>query len=320
MLMVGGFEEPAEAAYPGENGKIVFARFVDGQSDLYAINPDGSGETRITTHEGNDLYPVVSPNGKKIAFVRNPPGDASEYEATIFVMKLAPEGKDNRPVRLTKTGSLFPTFSPDGKKIAFLRYPGSIFGSAEIVVVNAKDGSRKKKLTDDRTQKSNLAWAPDGRRIAYTSNNRICEEAFCSYNSDQDVFAINSDGSGPPTNLTNSPESERSVAFSPDGGQIAFERFFYKPGGNSEHEVLVKDLITGAETNISNDPVNSDIQPAFSPDGTKIVFLGHAGLSDQLEIVITDAAGGSDQTIGSLAIVGFDSGPDWGPEPTRSRN
>ncbi|HEX7463733.1 MAG TPA: hypothetical protein VF382_02410, partial [Actinomycetota bacterium] len=39
----------AQAAFPGENGKIAFVRSAGGNSDIYAVNPDGTGEVRLTS-------------------------------------------------------------------------------------------------------------------------------------------------------------------------------------------------------------------------------------------------------------------------------
>lgn len=54
---------PAEAAFPGQNGKIAFAR--DG--DIWTVNPDGTGRIRITTNPARDFSPRWSPDGKQIA-------------------------------------------------------------------------------------------------------------------------------------------------------------------------------------------------------------------------------------------------------------
>jgi hypothetical protein len=66
LALLGLFSLPgdANAAYPGQNGKIAYA-VVGG---LKTMNPDGSGQAQLTT--GEDLDPVWSPNGQQVAFVR----------------------------------------------------------------------------------------------------------------------------------------------------------------------------------------------------------------------------------------------------------
>lgn len=65
---------PATAAFPGANGKIAFSSSRDGNYEVYAMNADGSGQTRLTSNTGVDAQPAWSPNGTKIAFYSNRDG------------------------------------------------------------------------------------------------------------------------------------------------------------------------------------------------------------------------------------------------------
>src|SRR3954453_10718062 len=58
--------KPAQAAFPGQNGKIAFVSFRDGNEEIYTMNPDGSGQTRLTNNGSFDESPSFSPDGKKI--------------------------------------------------------------------------------------------------------------------------------------------------------------------------------------------------------------------------------------------------------------
>jgi Tol biopolymer transport system component len=62
--------KPAEAAFPGSNGKIAFVSFRDENFEIYIMNPNGSMQTRLTNNSAGDDEPAFSPNGKKIAFSR----------------------------------------------------------------------------------------------------------------------------------------------------------------------------------------------------------------------------------------------------------
>ena len=83
LTLVG--TKPAEAAFPGNNGEITFHTNRDGNYEIYTMNSDGSNQTNLTNHGGDDEFPVYSPDGRQIAFrsnrdtVNNPTGDYEIY-------------------------------------------------------------------------------------------------------------------------------------------------------------------------------------------------------------------------------------------------
>ncbi len=66
-------------ATPEPGGKIAFATDRDGNYEIYALNPDGGGATRLTSNPANDREPAWSPDGKKLAFVSNRDGNDEIY-------------------------------------------------------------------------------------------------------------------------------------------------------------------------------------------------------------------------------------------------
>ena len=71
--------KPAEAAFPGTNGKIAFVSFRDGNREIYTMNSDGTSPARLTKNSVSDLYPAYSPDGKKIAFRSGRDGNLEIY-------------------------------------------------------------------------------------------------------------------------------------------------------------------------------------------------------------------------------------------------
>ncbi len=90
-----------------------------------------------------------------------------------------------------------PDWSPDGMKIAFVRFRD---GNFEVYVMNA-DGSGQTNLTNIGSAEIDPAWSPDGTKITFT---RFFAE----------VFVMNADGSGL-TNLTNNPAFDERPAWQP---------------------------------------------------------------------------------------------------------
>jgi TolB protein len=110
---------------------------------------------------------------------------------------------------------LFPSFSPDGKRIAFeVAFGAPTFGR-DIFVMNA-DGTNQVNLTAENSGNDQFAnFSPDGARITFSP-----ESGAPSF--DREIYVMNADGTNK-LNLTNSPSSSDLISyFSPDGKRIVF--------------------------------------------------------------------------------------------------
>jgi Tol biopolymer transport system component len=147
-----------------EEGQVAFTRatkfnwtnWTSSESDIYAINVDGSGERRLTDSPGLDAFPAWDPNGERLAFVSARESGNSEIYVTDA------DGSGQWRLTHTSANEFFLAWSPDGERMAYTAYDSGY--NATIWVMDA-DGS-------DRTQLASGAlpsWAPDGERIAYTA-------------------------------------------------------------------------------------------------------------------------------------------------------
>jgi dipeptidyl aminopeptidase/acylaminoacyl peptidase len=155
-------ELPPEAFHPDwapDGTTIVFDAGPAGNKDVYTVDVDGSGVTRITSSAAWDYQPTWSPDGTRIAYVHTT-GDNDD----IWVMNA--DGSD--PVRLTtdRDFDLQPTWSPDGSRIAF---QSNRSGNPEIYVMRA-DGRNVERITDNEGYDGAPDWSPDGARIAFASD------------------------------------------------------------------------------------------------------------------------------------------------------
>jgi Tol biopolymer transport system component len=114
-------------------------------SDLYLVEVEGGGLTRIVEGSMDEDFPVWSPDGTRIAFVRHAANfDDIGYRSDVYVSSA--EGDDVRRLTDWEGFDGFPVWSPDGTGIAFSSdrsSPGEGFGegfAASIFVMNA-DGS-----------------------------------------------------------------------------------------------------------------------------------------------------------------------------------
>jgi Tol biopolymer transport system component len=96
VLMVVLVEaRPAEATFPGQNGKIAYTRYSPLDNDIYTINPDGGGEFQLTNNDTGEFSPDFSPDGKKIAYERFDGDKFSRGEWEIYTINVGGGGRFN---------------------------------------------------------------------------------------------------------------------------------------------------------------------------------------------------------------------------------
>jgi Tol biopolymer transport system component len=144
-----------DPSWSPDGEKIAFASFRDDSDneEIYVMNAnDSSNVTRLTDDDALDREPSWSPDGEKIAFVSDRDSiDDSENEAidnnAIYSMN-ADDGSDVTRLTDDDANPLYPSWSPDGEKIAFSSNRVSD-ENYEVYVMNADDGSDVTRLTDD---------------------------------------------------------------------------------------------------------------------------------------------------------------------------
>ncbi len=278
--------KPAQAAFPGQNGKIAFVSTRDGNEEIYTMNPDGSGLRNITNNPKQDNAPAWSPDGKKVAFVSSRDG-----RPQIFVMN----ADGSNPVNITNNAAVSdsdPAWSPDGKKIVFT---SDRDGNFEIFVMDTDPSTiDATNLTPNATDDEFPAFSPDGTKIAFE---RLGEGA-------GEIFVMNADGSQP-TNLSNSSVGEDLVpAWSPDGKRIVFAS---TRDGNGDETYVMNADGTGQTRLTINKAI--DDSGAFSPDGNKIAFASDRDGNNEIYVMNPDGTGQANLTnLGSAS----DTDPDWG--------
>lgn len=312
-----------------DTDKITFVSEVDGDAEIYVIDPESGIATPLTDNHSQDLSPVWSPDGKRVAFVSDGSGD---LEINVV------DGKGKLIERLTNTpgDDESPLWSPDGKNLAFISHQN---GDADVYLMTA-DGGRPVRITAESPDDRLGAWSPDGVWLAFARGGSEEEQGLWLRNPDgvnlvhltQEndfgpawspngkhivfvrVFEGNSDlylasllkdGTWQDdvelTRLTQHEEDDLAPVWSPDGDTIAFVTF---RDGNGEIYIMESD--GSRQLRLTTNEAD-DLDPVWSPDGSQMAFVSH--LYGPGEIFIMDDDGGNQRRLTTNDAE--DHSPDW---------
>ncbi len=244
--------------------KIAFASDRDGNLEIYTMDTDGGGLTRLTENTAEDFNPAWSPDGSRIAFVSTRDGNSE-----IYVMNA--DGTAQTRLTNNTTDDLSPAWAPDGTKIAFSSRRD---GNDEIYTMNP-DGSGQLNITHNPGDDTQPAFSPDSGMIAFASNREVNQ---------YEIYRMNVDGTGV-VRLTSNAANDSNPNWSP--GKITFQS-----DRDGDEEIYAMNAGDGsAQTNISNNSTAFDVEPFRTADGGKVAFASTR--SGDFEIYLANADGTS---------------------------
>lgn len=264
--------------FPGPNGLLTYTL-----SHLFVVNPDGTGKRQVTTSTPERpiraSQPGWAPDGNRITFA-NGAGVAG-----IWIINA--DGTGGAHVPNTRQNDTWPTFSPDGRQIAFMRFENRF---NRLFVINV-DGTGLRSVAPDATvHVEDPEWSPDGTRFAFSNGG--------------DVFVINADGTGLVNITTAETSNARHPSWSPDGTRIAY-------GVNNAVRVIPS---TGGASSTVVGGLREVWEVSWSPDGTQIAFINDPGdnIQVQEELYVVNADGSNLRRLN----VDTETTMDWGRQST----
>jgi Tol biopolymer transport system component len=199
------------------------------------------------------------------------------------------DGSGRRRLTDTREFEQHPSWSPDGKRIAFTR--GDVMTNIDIYAMDVDDGSEVR-LTEHPERDQRAAWSPDGSKIAFVSQR----------DGDVAVWIMDADGSN-----KRKVVQGREPSWSPDGSKIAFT------SGQFEgwDEIYVIDIDGSNLQRLTVDKNKFDWFPVWSPDGGRIAFDSERFGGQELMVMKAD---GSAQTRITIAEHSYEQEPVWSPD------
>jgi len=232
-----------------------------------------------------------SPDGKLLAF--------TDIDSTKSIFLLSLEHLEQRQLTSAPTGGVevedfYPAFSPDGKRLAFVR---RVSWWVSDIYTAPVAGGEPERLTFDAKDINGLAWTADGQEIIFSSNRGGA----------QGLWRIAANG-GTAEPIAASGQNAHTLTISPDGRRLAYAEYVDELNierieipGSPNQKVVPSKLIASTK---------NDADGYFSPDGKRIAFASDR--SGTYEIWVCDSDGRNPV---QLTFLESGSGtPNWSPD------
>ena len=320
-LMFGYRSRGVPSAPPGfvQNGRIAFSRWYSADPGpifvTYLANRDGSDVRRLPGGASWQPFPRWSPDGRQVAVTEpraETPQCPKDVICTTVIVDVETGAYRGIPWTLPGTWDVdcFP-WSPDATRLACGAIDDNGTDLSGIYTVRASDGGDPVRITPCGPCVPG-DFSPDGRRLVFSSLDPDGHLA---------LFVVGLDGGGlrritPEGMVPNGVDGGR---WSPAGDRIVFQArkapdrqysiWVVNPEGGDLQQIPIE----GCGGSLSAAGSGACRMPAWSPDGTKIVFSYRSQTETSvagLYVVNADGSG-----LARLTNDGRDDQPDWGTNP-----
>jgi len=269
--------------------------------DIWLCNADGSNNRRVTTHQGQDSYPMWSADGKHLYYV----SDVAGGLANIVKQAIDPQSPAAQAVAVTHHADEFvrrARMCANGELIVYECGPDVWVHSLKTnksrklrIEVRADDKTNPEVVKTFTTGATEFAWSPNEKHVAFVAHGEI--------------FLMSRDG-GNAKRLTDHPGFDHGIAWSPDGRRMLFlsdrnghEDIYALESDDPEHPDIV-----GAHQyrvkQLTKTP-EAEFGIRFSPDAQRVLFI-RAG-----KLMTMDPDGGNQKVLVNEGQV-FDY--EWSPD------
>lgn len=276
-----------------------------GLADLWLWRTDGSSVRQLTTHSASESSPIVSPDGKSVAFIAQRDDDKAPQ---LYVLPLG--GGEARRVTSVATGVAQPMWFPDGTKLAFLSRVWTDLATFE-------EQAKRLKERDDSKSKAQV-WdkAPVTAWDVFVDDRQLHLWSVAVEGGEPQAITL---GTGLELSRRAVPLEGPLYDISPDGAEVAFSADTDPAVNFTNMDVHVLAIGSKSARNLTPKNRASDGDAKYSPDGkwlayTRQAIVGFYG--DTRKLVLVDRASGSEREIAA----DWDRSADglvWAPDSQR---
>ncbi|MHC5109724.1 MAG: TolB family protein [Planctomycetota bacterium] len=273
-------EAATTASSPHQPGDLVFFSDRSGGGDLFQLLWGESRQTPLSINsKAAEWGPRWDAARQRIVVAQD------KADGTVLIA-VAPHGADTVTLFANPSDEEVPSWSPDGKWIAYSR---AVDGNRDLYVADSS-GKNTYRLTTVPADDKQPTWGPDSRTIAFVS----------ARNGNDDIWTIERTGESL-RRITNHAAMEGHPAWSPDGQRIVFDRY-----ENGSADIYVVAMKTGIERRLTKSAEN-ELVPRFSLDGRWVSFGSTRDGNWEVYMIATE--GGEARRITSKP--GFDGDAIW---------
>ena len=343
--------EAARPDFSPRGDLVAFQAYADGTFHIWVMRPDGSGQRRITSGHGDHREPRFSPDGTRLAFSSD---RAFKGSYNIWVVDLATSALTQwtntsgltTPPAPASVDEFEPTWSPDGKKIAFV-----VGSGANGTSIQARDAAGTQTVLATAapgTRVNSPSYSPDGTRVAYlqfgsNKSNLMVNQVKVAATDDafpffpqwlsNDQLLYTADGKIRTTVVLSGATSEIpfEVKFTLNRPPYRHKRFNFDSDDEKQALGIVGPALSPDGKRVTFEALNQiwvmeigrrprpitdglyyKTDPAWSPDGTKIAYASDKS-GKTMDLYVTDWNTGAERRVTALDN-GAEVSPAWSPD------
>jgi TolB protein len=264
------------------NTRFAASATFSGTKEIYTVDFDGYGLTRITKNGSINIQPAWDHTGTKIAYTSYAAGNPDLYVADLSGGQITRVSARNG----INSGA---DWHPSRNLLALTLSPG---GNPDIYTIDGTTGRQMGRLTKDLGIDVGASWSPDGSQIAFSSDR----------SGKPQLYVANADGSDP-RRVTFMGNYNVDPAWHPEGNKLTFV------GRDGNFDVLTINVDGSELTRITQGQGDNE-DPSFSPDGYYVAFSStRTGQSH----IFASTINGRHQVQLTRGKGGY-TNPDWSPK------